>query len=392
VRILFLTPRFPYPPLKGDKLRAYHQIRHLAARREIALVSFIETEHEKKWIPELAKYCYRIETVLLRPVRSYLNMAMGALSGLPFQCLFYRSPKMRQTIREIAEAERPDVVHVQLARMAPYASQIAPLPTVIDLVDALALNFKRRLARERPAWKPLVYLEWKRTERYEKQVSRLFNQMVVTSPADMTHLPAEARVVANPNGVDTEYFSYISPGSKDIDTIIFTGNMGYFPNIDAVDFFCREVFPHVKKAHPRVQFLIVGANPHGRVLELGKLDGVHVVGYVEDIREFLGRAAIAVCPMKAGSGIQNKVLEALAMGTPVVATSQAVAALEVTHVEHVLIADTAEDFAEQVARLLGDPLLRKRLGKAGRALVEERYTWEASVNLLEETYARVLRA
>ena len=392
MRILFLTPRFPYPPLKGDRLRAYHQIRHLAARHEIALLSFIEAERETKWIPELAKYCYRIETVLLRPVRSYLNMVMGALSGLPFQCLYYRSPAMRQTLREVVEAERPDVVHVQLARMAPYASQTAPLPTVIDLVDALALNFKRRLARERPAWKPLVYLEWKRAERYQGEICRQFNHMVVTSPADMAALPSDARVVANPNGVDTEYFSYITPGSKDTDTIIFTGNMGYFPNIDAVDFFCREVFPQVKKAHSRVQFLIVGANPHGRVLELGKLDGVHVVGYVEDIRKFLGRAAIAVCPMKAGSGIQNKVLEALAMGTPVVATSQAVAALEATDGQHLLIADTAEDFAEQVVRLLKDPSLRRMLGQAGRKLVEEKYTWETSVNQLENIYYSVLTA
>lgn len=387
MKVVFVTPRLPYPPLKGNSLRAYHQIRTLANSNEIALISFIEDEEQLKWIPELAKHCYRIETVLLTRLRSLFNVAIRAASEVPYQCIYFWSQEMQNKINEVIRAEKPEVVHVQLARMAQYFKEMNTVPKVLDLIDALSLNLSRRLEREDWLWKPAVYLEWRKFEKYERRACGIFDRVVVSSGVDKEWLGLGDNCSVVANGVDAEYFSYSPISNRQPRTIIFTGKMGYFPNVDAAVYFSRSIYPMVKAALPEVELQLVGADPSKKIIKLAQENPtIKVTGFVEDIRDYLGSATIAVCPMKSGSGIQNKALEALAMGTPVVASPQAVAALETVEDEHVLLAETPEEFSSQIVRLLKDPSLRERLSRAGRRLVEERYTWQTSADRLEEVY------
>jgi glycosyltransferase involved in cell wall biosynthesis len=212
-----------------------------------------------------------------------------------------------------------------------------------------------------------------------------FDQQIVSSPLDKEAIGASETLHVIPNGVNIEDFPYTENGRED-SLILFTGRMGYFPNAEAAIYFATRVFPLILQQKPDARFLIVGADPPRRVRRLSRLPGVEVTGYVPRIQDYLARATVAVAPMQAGTGIQNKVLEAMASGVPVVATRYALGGIEAVDGEHLLVADDADGLADQVVRLLRDPALRRRLARNARQLVEEKYTWERSVAMVEEVY------
>jgi len=269
--------------------------------------------------------------------------------------------------------------------MAPVVDGLGDIPKVIDLIDALSLNWHRR-ARQEPiplAW--IADLEAKRLRRYERTLDRQFDRLIVSSPVDREFIGPYENLHVVPNGVDIERFPFVEDGRQPY-TIIFSGRIGYFPNAEAAVWFATQVFPVVRQQVPGARFVIVGADPPWRVKLLTRLPGVEVTGYVPDLGGFLTRAAVAVAPMQAGSGIQNKVLEAMASGTPVVATSYALGGIEAQDSEHLLVARGGGTFARKVIKLLNDRPLAHRLARNARRLVEERYTWERSVDALEEVY------
>ena len=231
----------------------------------------------------------------------------------------------------------------------------------------------------------LFHFEAQRMARYERELVFSFDQQVVSSPLDKEAIGTYENLYVIPNGVDIEDFPYNENG-RESNIIVFSGRMGDFPNAEAAVYFATRVFPLIRKQVPQARFLIVGADPSHRVLGLARLPGVEVTGYVPRIRDYLTRATVAVAPMQAGSGIQNKVLEAMASGSPVVATPYALGGIDAVDGEHLLVAEDAEGLAEQVVRLLKDPALRRRLAHNARRLVEEKYTWERSVAMLEEVH------
>lgn len=389
MRILFVTARFPAPPLKGDQVRAYHQIRLLSRDHELTLVSFGGPAVSEAARAEMASYCRRVVLVPQRRAAAALSLVGGALSRLPFQTLLYQSPDMRRAIAGVLRAERFDVAHLQLARMAPYLEHTHSLPRVVDLIDALSVNMERRYRRDRGPLRLAAYVEWQRMRRYEQQVCRSFDAVTIVSEEDRAAIGPWPNLQVNPNGVDLSQFPFHRQG-RDAQTLVFTGNMGYFPNIDAVCWFAEQVLPRVLAEAPGTRFVIVGTNPDPRVHTLAEANSaITVTGRVPRVQDYLERAALAVVPMQGGSGMQFKVIEAMASGAPVVATPFALGGITVSHERHLLIADTAPAFAEQVLRLMRSPELRDELAAHARQMVEQQFSWECVVGDLERLYQTV---
>jgi glycosyltransferase involved in cell wall biosynthesis len=284
-----------------------------------------------------------------------------------------------------------DIVHLQLARMMPYAAEWKHVPLVVDFVDTLSLNMRRRLDREKLILKPLLFYEWFKMKHYEASLDSHFDGAIISSPVDQHALPYCDSVEVVPNGVDIDYFRYFSTSQREPGTIIFTGNMGYFPNVDAVTYFCRQIFPQIKRNLPTVKFRIVGYSPKSVVSRLSAFNkSIEVTGFVDNIANELGKASVAVAPMQSGSGVQNKILEAMATGTPVVATRLATRAIGSVPGRDILIADRPDEFAAAVERLLRDRSLCHSLGLHGRKLVEQKYSWASVVKELEDFYRTII--
>jgi sugar transferase (PEP-CTERM/EpsH1 system associated) len=393
MNILFVTPRLPYPPYRGDKLRMYNTVRILSRRHSISLLSFIQQENEREYIPALARYCRTLQVVLLPSSRSYLNCLLNIPSSVPFQVAYFYSFKMRDRLKEMLAAERFDIVHAYLIRMAHYVvGDVRAVPTILDLTDSISLYLKTFLDTTRnPLKKFLLFVEWSRMGAYERILSR-FDRCLVCSDLDKKALEEavpEARLDITPNGVDLGYFrpSTVAP---DPHSIIYTGNMGYFPNTDGILYFYHDIFPHIKERVPDVKLYVVGQKPPGQVKDLARDSNVMVTGLVEDVRSYYLRSAVAICPIRFGAGTPFKVLESLALGVPVVSTAQGCAGLGVKCGRDILIADEPGEFAARVVELMEDRALWNTLSANGREFVEREHDWEDIVSRLEGIYGEVL--
>ena len=390
LNILFLTSRLP-GRFQGDRVRAYHQLRILGRRHRVTLISFASPAEYARGPGALVDLCARVVMVPSSLPRMAAALLRGGVSRLPLQAALYESRRMRKAIVEARRVETYDVAHVQLVRMVPYLDEVRSLPHVVDLVDALSLNMERRARHDRGLWRWVARLEGKRLSRYERAVCDSVDQALVGSPMDREALGPPPKLAVVTSGVDLAEFSYQRAG-REPDTVIFSGNMGYFPNVQAALWLGRTILPIVEREIPGVRLHIVGARPHRRILKLaGQHPRITVQDHVEDVASHLRRAAVAVAPMQAGSGQQLKVLEAMASGTPVVATTLAVSGIEARHGEHLLVADEPHAFAAHVVRLLRDPTLAGDFAEHARRLVEDRYTWERSVADLETIYRAVVR-
>jgi glycosyltransferase involved in cell wall biosynthesis len=266
-------------------------------------------------------------------------------------------------------------------------------PVVVDLIDSLTLNRADR--REQVSGpKRLAYeIEYRRMRDYEQAVVARYPELIVTSPADKQALGGRDGITVLPMGVDLERFQFRGAEGRDSQTVIFTGNMGYHPNEEAVLWFAAEVWPLLRSTHPQLRWQIVGTNPTERVRALAQPDsGIEVLGWVPDVSEYLGRATLSICPLRSGSGIQMKVQEAMSVGTPVVATSIANRGVGGAPGRDLLVTDTAPEFAAAITRLLDDPQTRACLGHAGRQFVEQHFQWEQHARQLTSIYERLLQA
>jgi glycosyltransferase involved in cell wall biosynthesis len=266
-----------------------------------------------------------------------------------------------------------------------------PRPWVVDLVDALSLGMERRIARERGPRRLAARVEAARLRAYEREVTARADASLVASRRDLAALGGGPGLAIVPNAVDLEAFPCAREG-REAATVAFTGNMGYFSNVDAAVYFVKEVFPRLRRAEPQARFLIVGARPARAVRALAAEPGVSVTGPVEDVGAFLRRATVAVCPMRTGSGQQIKILEAMASGAPVVATPAEAEQVDGRHDHELLVGADAAELCAHVAALFADPARAERLARNARRLVEARFTWERSVAALEQAYEAALAA
>jgi len=388
MKILLLTPRLPYPPYRGDKLKIFNLLKRLSQEHSIHLVSFIEKKSELDYLQHLTPYCAAIDVVPLRRWQSYWKCLIGLFSPLPLQVHYFKSRRMRRLLAEICQQRHFDVIHTHLIRMAPYTAALRHTAKVLDLTDAVSLYLQRFLAREKnPVMKFLLKLELHRVSRYESVVEQ-FNACFVCSEPDREQLrkaAPEADIRLIPNGVDLACFSGTAAAAYEPNRIVFTGNLTYHPNIDGIFYFVNEIFPLIKKEIPAAKFYIVGQSPSAKIRALAG-DDVVVTGFVEDIKQYYLSSAVAVSPIRFGAGTLNKILEPLALGVPVVATSMGIEGLDLTIGKDILVADRPHAFAKHVVHLLKDAEFRDRLGNAGMAIVRRLYNWDTIVTLLDRIY------
>jgi sugar transferase (PEP-CTERM/EpsH1 system associated) len=376
MRIFAVCHRVPYPPDKGEKIRAWNLLSRLAREHEVHLFATADPPEDVRHADFLAS---RFASVTLDPIRlSLRKVASLALTAtpLPLTLPAFFSPPIFRALR--SRAERPDVVLVESSAMAPYLLATPGTPAVVDLVDvdsakwadyAKRLRGPGRLVYGREAWTLRGVERW--------LAGRCASSVVTTQrEADALRAIAPgARVEIVRNGVDTEYF-VPAPEAARPDTVAFFGVMDYEANVDGVVWFHDEILPRLRAIRPDLRFLIVGGRPAPAVKALARTPGVEVTGFVEDLRPVVRQAAVCVVPLRIARGVQNKVLEALAMGIPVVATPAAASGIDHRRGDEMRVADGAEAFAATVAALLGDAAARAALARAGRAFVESHYAWD----------------
>lgn len=384
MRVLFVTSRFPGPDFRGDQLRAYQQIRALSERHAITLLS-AEPAVDPAHATELAQRCEHVQ-VLPRATWPSAWQALAALPRRrPLQSALYASWPPPAALAALLQRGRFDLAHVQLARLGDLLPRLAPLPCVLDLVDALSLNMRRRAAYDRAPLAWLARREAHHLARWERDLCAQASAVTIASGVDADSIGSSRALHRIDNGVDLQRFAYAAADGRS--DVVFSGNLGYFPNVDAASWFAREVLPRLQARRPQLRLRLVGARPAATLRKLAAQQaGIDLIGPVADMHAALAAAAVAVVPLRAGSGQQLKLLEAMASGTPVVASRRAAEPLQLVDGEHLLCADTAEATADAVLRLLDDPELAARLAHAARAQVEQHYSWEASASALEQVW------
>lgn len=389
MKILYVTPDLPYPPHQGRAIRTFHLMRAAGREHELHLLSFARPAAE---VGPLAELCQRIERVPT-PRRHPLRRALQLLGPQPDLAGRLPSAELARRLAELLREEAFDVVQLEGLEVAPYAlGRDAELPAhlVYDAHNA-EHRLQERLAAASGGLLPALYsrLQAAKLRAFEARLLGRARLTLACSAEDagaLSRLEPSARIAVVPNGVDVRYFRPDGP-EADPQGLVFTGTMSFRPNVDAVLWFCRRVWPELRRVRPALHFTIVGREPTPAVRALAELPGVMVTGTVPDVRPHVRRARIYVVPMRVGSGTRLKVLEALAMGKPVVSTPMGVEGLSLGEEEGVILAADEEALIREIGRLLDDPARCRELGRRGRQAVAARYSWEAVTEPVPGLYA-----
>jgi sugar transferase (PEP-CTERM/EpsH1 system associated) len=381
MRILCLTSRLPYPPNRGDRLRAFHFIEHLSREHELSLVSFIANESERGHLAPLRDYCQDVRVLPMSPWRSALSTALNIWRREPLQALYYRLGAMRRLVDDLVATSGFDAAYVHLFRMAPYVAHHPQLYRIVDLTDVISKEIDLSLPYRDPASRAVYRLERGRISHYEQWVAESFDETWLISESDrqaLAHACPQANIRVVPNGVDLEQFHPTGQACRP-DSLIFVGHLRVLHNMDAATHLAQDILPLVQKEVPACTLNIVGADPAPQIQKLGQSPDITVTGFVPGLNDYLNRAAVFVAPLRFAAGIQNKVLEAMAAGRPVVTSSLVGDGLGAVPGREILVADDAQAIANQIVTLLANAPLREQIGRAGRQFVEQRYSWNLAV-------------
>ncbi|MEX2379751.1 MAG: glycosyltransferase [Vicingaceae bacterium] len=385
LKLGILLSRVPYPLEKGDKLRAFHQIKALSKNHEIYLCAFNTSKLHPKAIELLRPYCKKIKIIKLGKGSILINLLYSLLfTELPLQIAYFYKRNAKKTVWDFFKKNQIDHLYCQLIRVSEYIKTY-PCPKTLDYMDALSRGMERRIEKAPFYLKPFVKIESTRLKRYEHFIFSAFDHKTIISEQDrdlIVHADNQ-KIKIIPNGVDQSFFHPIE-SEQDID-ILFTGNMSYPPNVLSAEFIAQEILPLIQKQKPDINFVIAGANPNQRVLRLAN-KSIEVTGWVDDIRIYYARAKVLLAPMQIGTGLQNKLLEAMAMKVPSVTSNLANNALNATHNEHILIGESAEDFAQLCLQLINDRQTANRIAENGYHFICEKYNWESSTKKLEDLF------
>ncbi len=389
MRLLFLAHRVPYPPNKGEKIRAFHEIRQFAKTHEVHLLAFYDRQEDAGHGAALRQYCRDVMLLPLHRPMQLLRAGVSLLRGRPWTLAYFHDPNMRRAVEEKLQSGRFDAVFVYSSSMAPYVAHARRIPKILDFVDSDAAKWEQYASRRRVPISWLYRAEFKRLSEFEQSMAECFDASAFVAAREARHLDriGNDKVHFIQNGIDLHYFK---PGTERPDgpNVVFTGAMDYYPNVDAVVFFAREILPLIRASCPGVRFTIVGSSPAAAVRKLERLPGVQVTGTVSDIRPYLATAAVAVVPLRISQGIQNKVLEALAMGVPVVASSNAAGGIQGIDNLPVRVADEPRLFAEQVLGCLDRPLTMEMVEEC-RDYLRRYYSWDSNLSAFEELLENV---
>ncbi|MBT9175394.1 MAG: Phosphatidyl-myo-inositol mannosyltransferase [candidate division WS2 bacterium] len=388
MKILFVTARFPYPLVKGDKIIPYYRLKHFSRKHEITLLSFSDKDEDINYLKEVSQFCKEVHLVPLKKKEVFLNLITCGLSNTPLQVLYYQSKAFKSKIETLLKDNKYDLIHVFMLRTAHYVSEYNDCPKIIEFIDSMELNMKRRASLERGIKKIVFQEETRRVAAYEKEIAMKFDFVIVVSDIDKKTI-GSSNIHVVPLGVDTDFLTPQMNSNKDENLIVFTGNMGYFPNERAVLYFRNEIFPLIRKRHPNVEFWVIGGGVSNRVKRLEN-DSIKVLGFVNSMAEYINRASVSVAPMQSGSGMQSKILEALACGVPVVATTVAKGDIKLNEEEGLFVADEPNIFAERVVKILIDKNLQRSIAQKAPQAIKDKYSWETSNSGIEKIYSELI--
>ena len=384
--LLLLVHRIPFPPNKGDKIRSYHLLKHLAQKYTVHLGTFIDDQNDLQYVDTVKQWCGESYFETLSPTKAKLGSVTALLMNRPLSLDYYRSGKMQAWVDRTIKQQSITKIVVFSSAMAQFVEEKRASRRVVDFVDIDSDKWLQYASKK--VW-PMSWLynrEGRTLLAYERIIAKSCDASLFVSQAESDLFKTLAPESANKigffnNGVDTDYFSpdiaHENPYPAKGKVIVFTGAMDYWPNIDAVQWFAEEVFPEVRKIHQNAVFYIVGTRPTEQVVQLGNLPGIKVTGSVPDVRPYLAHANVAVAPLRIARGIQNKVLEAMAMAKTVVVSAQALEGIDAQPGSELLLAKDSHQFVNLISEELNQG--HESIGIAARKKVETRYNWDSNL-------------
>jgi sugar transferase (PEP-CTERM/EpsH1 system associated) len=385
VNVLFVCHRYPYPPARGGKIRPFNIIRHLGAYARVTVASLVRSEAEREAGAGLAQHCHRTIAEPIGPAAAFWRMVARLPSAVPSSFGYFFSPALARRIRAELAGGGYDLVFVHCSSVAPYVAAHRGTPKVLDFGDMDSEKWAMYGEERRFPLSAGFRLESVKLRRMERRLAAQFDLCTATTAAEhesLRQLGTAPSTAWFPNGVDSEFFRPAEEGCEP-DLICFSGRMDYFPNQQAVQRFCDGAFPLIRARRPATRLVIVGAEPPAFIRRLGERPGITVTGTVDDVRPHVRRAALSVAPLEVARGTQNKILESMAMGVPVVCTSLAARGVDALPGEHLLTADTPAALAEAVLGLLDDPGRRAALATRARERILSHHSWSSSMRRLD---------
>ena len=382
MKIFVLLSRVPYPLEKGDKLRAFNQLKVLSKQHEIYLFALNDTSLHKEAVSILSSFCKEVHIFHLSKISIFKNTIRFLFAGKPLQCGYFYNRKAQKTIDKLLADINPDHIYAQLIRTAEYVKD-KPIKKTIDYQDLFSKGLFRIMERSSVIKRIFVNIEYLRVKKYEKEIFDAFDNKTIITQEDKNLFDGikkeELHVV--PNGVNTSFFKPILSVDRSCD-LIFTGNMSYTPNVNAAEYIAKDILPALLEKHPNIRILLCGATPSHRVLALEN-ENIKVTGWVEDIRPYYAKSYIFIAPMQLGTGLQNKLLEAMAMQIPCITSPLAAKPLGATHGKELFICDSVTEYIEAINILLQNTDTYKTISENAYTFVHANFNWESTTNILE---------
>lgn len=390
MKLMIVLSRFPLPARKGDKLRAWEQIKGLASHFEIHLVCLADEQPEAADLAEVQQVVHSLHIFPI-PVWKRIPAFLPALfQGLPFQVAYFTSARVRRRIEEILVQENIPLCYVQLIRLGQTVPILKGVRYFLDYMDALSSGMANRIPESRGLMRYLFKMEAGRLARYEASIAPRYQAFSAITEADARLLPAsvQSSIHIIPNGVSDYFFETQHVLNAEYD-LVFTGNMGYFPNVKAAIYLVEEIVPLLERKFPKIRICLAGTDPSDKVRAL-QSPRVTVTGFVPDMREVMGKSRLFVAPLFTGSGLQNKLLESMAAGLPVLTTPLANEALRAPEGEAIRVCRDAVEFAHTIATLLDNPEEARKTGLQGQEFVRKHYGWQASNQQLADCLKKLI--
>lgn len=392
MKILFICHRFPFPPRRGGKIRPFHIISHLSKTHDVTVASIARSEEEAAAGKGIEEHCSRHVMASVHNRWQIVRAFLRAPTSEPASMGYFYSGYLKKRIRSLLETVAFDLVFVHCSSVAPYVEHVRGVPRILDFGDMDSQKWLDYARNRRDPLKIAYWLEGHKLERRERQLALRFDFCTATTRAELDTLNSFGAPTPTdwfPNGVDFGYFAP-ADGPYDPNALCFVGRMDYYPNQEAMLDFCRNVLPALRARIPAVKLSIIGAEPSAEIRRLGDLPGVNVTGTVADIRPLVRQSAAAIAPLHIARGTQNKMLECMAMGVPVVCSQLTLRGVDAVDGEHLLGADRPQEYVEALAGLLSDPARRAAFSRAGRERMMERHSWTKSMQRLDSIIERCL--
>ena len=393
MKILMITPYFPYPLVSGGQIRTYNLLKNLSSKHDITLAAFIRDEAEKQHLEKLRTFCKRVIVFKRRKAWSPVNITLSAVSPYPFLVSIYFDPKVKKAIKEELQNQKYDLIHAETFYVMPNIPRTSvPILLVEQVIEYLVYQ---RFVESLPKWaivlKPFLFFDVAKIKFWEKYYWKKAKRLAAMSQEDknfIRELDSSLKVDVVANGVDLEFFDRIKKKEPKNPTILFVGNFKWLPNRDATEFLVTKIWPKIKNEIESAKLWIVGRNPPKEILKL-KSNDIKIEGNIEDIRSAYAQSSVLLAPIRNGRGTKYKILEAMATKTPIVGTNLAIEGIEIKDGQEAFVADSAEKLAQKTIEVLNSPITGKKLADLAYSLVSKKYNWKIISAKLDRVYQEV---